>query len=328
MRSNCTSARKLTATRLFGVISVLSAAMAVTAPPAALAETEAYWRHEEGPAGGLIPAGPDTVLDSSGKGNHMQTFNPAFTSATYSSTVSPVPLRSGLANTLSLVFGPGGDDGGLNDDNFMTAAKPLSPQLFDAITVEVAFRMDTVAGYQAIMGEDGKPLGNAPGEDDSPVPPFKVLIRGDDFPGGVPNQLFIEWIDGDGTLFSDIHFLASGATVVPNQWYHVAVTINATDAALWVAGESGGYQLLDTESGDFAGPMGNVIVEEPLGWSIGRGMFNNGVADWSDALIDEARISDVVLAPNQFLFVPEPAAAGLAAVAAACGGWLSRRRRG
>ena len=58
------------------------------------------------------------MLDSTGNGNHMQTFNPTFTSATYSSTVSPVPLRSGLPNTLSLDFGPGGDDGGLNDDNF------------------------------------------------------------------------------------------------------------------------------------------------------------------------------------------------------------------
>jgi hypothetical protein len=37
-------------------------------------------------------------------------------------------------------------------------------------------------------------------------------------------------------------------------------------------------------------------------------MFNNNVADWADAHIDEVRISDAVLTPNQFLFaaVPEP----------------------
>jgi hypothetical protein len=37
-------------------------------------------------------------------------------------------------------------------------------------------------------------------------------------------------------------------------------------------------------------------------------MFNNGVADWADAHIDEARISDMVLTPDEFLFnaVPEP----------------------
>jgi hypothetical protein len=304
-----------------GVAALCLAAQCGTA----MAQTSAYWRHEEGPNGALIPAGANTVLDSSGNGNHMQTFNPAFTSATYTNAVSPVALRSGLANNLALDFGPGGDDAGLNDDNFTTGDKPVSGMNFNAMTVEVAFRMDTVAGFQAIMGKDGKPLGNAPGEDDSPVPPFKILIRGDDFPDAVPNQLFVEWIDGDGTLNSDVHFLASGQTIVPGQWYHVAVTINATDAALYVAGEDGNYVQRDTVSGDFAGPGGNVLVEEPLGWTFGRGMFNNGVADWSDAVIDEARISNAVLAPNQFLFVPEPATAGLLSLGLLA---LGRRVRG
>jgi hypothetical protein len=256
------------------------------------------------------------VLDSSGNGNHMETFNPTFTSATYSADVSPLALRSGLPNTLSLDFGPGGDDGGLNDDNFTTASKPVSGQLFSALTVEVAFSMDSVAGYQAIMGKDGKPLGDAPGEDDSPVPPFKLLVRGDSFPDNVPNQLFVEWIDGDGTLNSDDHFLASGQTVVADQWYHVAVTIDANNANLYVAGETGPYQLLDSSTDDYAGPSGNVIVQEPLGWSVGRGMFNNNVTDWSNAHIDEVRISDSILSANQFLFaaVPEPGSIALALV--------------
>jgi Concanavalin A-like lectin/glucanases superfamily/PEP-CTERM motif len=286
----------------------------------------AYWRHE-GTPGSTIPAGADTVPDATGNGNHMQTFNPAFTSATYSSTVSPVPLRSGLPNTSSLDFGPGGDDAGLNDDNFTTSSKPLSTMLFNEITVELAFRMDTVAGFQALMGKDGKPLGDAPGEDNSPVPPFKVLIRGDDFPDAVPNQLFVEWIDGDGTLNSDVHFLASRETIVPNTWYHTAITINGGNAALWMAGESGLYALKDSITGDFAGPGGEVIVNEPLGWSIGRGFFNNGVADWADALIDEARISSTVLSPDEFLFNPVPEPGTLVLLALGIFGAACSRRR-
>lgn len=44
------------------------------------AATTAYWRHEEGTTGALIAPGPGSVLDSSGNGNHMRTFDPAFTS--------------------------------------------------------------------------------------------------------------------------------------------------------------------------------------------------------------------------------------------------------
>ena len=310
------------------LICLAVCAAALPTPLSAIAATSAYWRHEGGTNGATIPAGPDTVLDSSPTNSHMQTFDPAFTSATYTSVVSPVPLRSGLPNTLSLDFGPGGDDAGNNDDNFTTNDKPITLQAFNAITVEAAFKMDTVAGFQAILGKDGKPLGDAPGEDNSPVPPFKVLVRGDDFPNAIPSQLFVEWVDGDATLNSDVHFLASGATVVPNQWYHIAITINANEAALWIAGESGNYALADTETGDFAGTAGNVLVNDPRGWSIGRGMFNNNVADWSNAHIDEVRISDAVLAPNEFLFtaVPEPATLALAVGAVLTLG-VARRKR-
>jgi hypothetical protein len=299
----------------------------MTSGVVAQAATSAYWRFEDLPDGSLVPAGNNTVPDSSGNNSPLQTFDPTFTSPSYSSLVSPLPLRSGLPNTRSLDFGPGGDDGGLNDDIFTTSDKSISAKLFNAVTVEVAFRMDSIGGFQAIVGKDGKPLGDAAGEDNSPIPPFKISIRGDNFPNAVPNQLFVEWIDGDATLNSDDHFLASGQTVVPNQWYHVAVTINATDANLYVAGETGPYQLLDHSTGDYAGSSGNIIAAEPLGWTVGRGAFNNSPADWADAHIDEFRISDSVLTPSQFLFVavPEPSSAMLCVTGMV--GLLARRRK-
>ena len=278
------------------------------------AATTAYWRHEEGTTGASIAAGPASVLDSSGNANHMRTFDPTFTSATYSASVSPLPLRSGLANTKSLDFGPGGDDAGQNDDNYSDGAS-INSKLFSAMTVELAFNMHAIGGYQALMGKDGKPTA-------SPIPPFKVLVRGDDFPNAIPNQLFIEWIDGDG----DSHFVASGQSVTANSWNHVAFVLTASTAELYVANESGAYQLRDSLTGqDFAGASGEVLFNDPTNFSVGRGMFNNGVADWSNALIDEVRISDVALAQGQFLFaVPEPASLGLAALGMAA---VVRRRR-
>lgn len=301
-----------------------AAAWLAASATVASAATQAYWRHEEGTAGAFIPAGPDTVLDSSGNGNHMQTFNPTFTSATYTSDVSPLALRSGLANMLSLDFGPGGDDAGQNDDNYTTADKPISSMTLSAVTYELAFKMNAVGGWQALFGKDGKPLGDGPGEPDSPVPPLKFLIRDDNFPNDIPRQLFVEWIDGDG----DIHHLAIGETVVADQWYHVAFTLDANDAELWVAKENTPYQLVDAKLGeDYAGASGEVIIAEPLGYSVGRGMFNNGVTDWANAKIDEVRISDVVLTPDEFLFVavPEPSAVVLVAAALAVCGFRRQR---
>jgi len=284
--------------------------------PVATAATTAYWRHEEGPVGSLIPDGPDTVLDSSGNGNHMQTFSSAFdpyTAATYSSNVSPLPLRSGQANTKSLDFGTGSDAGGTvpsgnepNDDDY-TQGKPINTQLFSALTVELAFNMKSIVGYQALVGKDGKPLGDnmpTPGEFDSPVPPFKIMVRGDNFPNGINNQLFVEWIDGDGHLEEDIHHLALGETVQPNKWYQVAVTLSATEAQLWVSIDNGPYTMRDSLTGqDFVGPSNEILVSDPTPWTVGRGMFGNGVTDWSNAFIDEVKISDTVLTPSQFEFL-------------------------
>src|SRR5690606_14726696 len=120
-----------------------------------------------------------------------------------------------------------------------------------------------------------------------------------------------------------------GQSVVADQWNHVAVTIDSSSAALYVASEAGPYQLLDSITGeDFAGDAGEVMIEEPLGWSLGRGMSSNGAADWADALIDEVRISDVALSPDEFLFaaVPEPATWTMAIAALVFAGTRRRRR--
>ncbi len=255
--------------------------------------TVAYWRHEERAGGQLVIGGPDSVIDSSGEGNHMRTFDPSFSAATYSTIVSPLPLRSGMANTRSLDFGPGGDGAGRNDDNY-TDGKPINTGAFEALTVELAFRMDSLSGFQSLFGKDGAPVS-------SPVAPLQIKVRGDNFPGGVDNQLFVEWIDGDG----DIHFLASGFSITTGVWNHIAFVLEDDSAQLFIAGETGAYQIVDAIDGaDFSGPSGEVLYVTNSNFTVGRGAYNGSAADWADARIDEVRISAAALQPNEFLFVP------------------------
>jgi GH43 family beta-xylosidase len=253
--------------------------------------TVAYWRHEEGANGGVVSSNGNAVQDSSGQGNHMRTYSSGSTSATYTTSVSPLPLRSGLSNTLSLDFGPGGDSGGQNDDNY-TNGKPINSKSFSELTVEFAFNMNAVGGFQTLVGKDGKPTSSA-------VAPLQIKIRGDNYPNGIEKQLFVEWIDGDG----DVQHLASGASITAGTWNHVAFVLTATSAELYLAGETGDYMLVESLQGqDFAGSVGQVLINSTGNFTVGRGMYNNGAADWSNALIDEVRISDRALAASEFLF--------------------------
>jgi hypothetical protein len=301
-------------TRLaLGVAVMLALGLAV--PVQTLADPVAYWRHEEGPLGGDVPPGFDSVLDATGNGNHMTTFND-FTGATYTSQVSPLPLRSGLPNLLSLDFDLDQDGAGpdLNDDNF-TPGKPIDSYVFNAVTVELAFNMDSVGPgqYQTLVGKDGNP---GPG----PLPPLAVKVRGDDFPGGIDNQLQFEFLDGDGDEIS----LASGMTIQTGEWYHMAAVVTATTADMYLAIGEGDYMLVDSLTDDFAGPGGEVFLDFTGTFTVGRGMFGGGIADWSDALIDEVRFSDAALGPDEFLFLPEPTSLSFVILAAAT---LLRRRR-
>src|SRR5690606_33515202 len=78
-----------------------------------------------------------------------------------------------------------------------------------------------------------------------------------------------------------------------------------TSAEFYMAGESGDYVLIDSlQSQDFAGSQGQVLINSVGNFTVGRGMYNNSPGDWSNALIDEVRISDRALTESNFLFEP------------------------
>src|SRR5262249_30389769 len=194
----------------------------------------AYWRFEEGVSGNTTtPAGSDVVKDSA---NHNDLRAASATAApTYTSTVPPTPLRSGLANNLALSFTPNNDVYAdlKNIDNGTIAPG-------GGFTIEAAFRSNSVSfpggPYQAIICKEGEPAddGVDPKTLIEKLPTLTLKIRGD---SGV---LQFEQFDDAKNLVS----VSSAASINPNQWYYAAVVNTGSLLSLYLNSNDGnGYQL-------------------------------------------------------------------------------------
>ncbi|MBN2474904.1 MAG: PEP-CTERM sorting domain-containing protein [Pirellulales bacterium] len=277
---------------LFGTVALavcllLLAAVAVPAPAA----TIAYWQFEEGPVDTQTAVYQgDWFLDSSGNGNHMWTWADT-TAPTYRSDVpfATVP-QTGAANDLSLQFTP-------NQDNY-TFAKPINTYSFGQLTVEASVKVNSLDGYQVFVGKDGKPVAS------EAFPPMFVKFLDH-------NDLFeVMMIDASGVprlTWSDF-----APTV--GEWYNLALVNDGSTMRFFIKGP-GDTQYV--EQGSPVAVSGGALIDSDGSWTVGRGMWDNGIADWINGSVDEVRVSDVALAPSEFLGVPEPST-----LASACLGLL------
>jgi hypothetical protein len=313
--------RQTTVRQFCGLLAVLlmagGSAFANTAPNPL---ESAYWRFEEGPSGTTVnSAVADPVRDSINQ-NHLDAFAPE-TSPTYTSSVPPKPLKSGLANTLALDFAPhaGGGDDLFTQYNDGASGKGLAKHINDGIiapgggfTVEAAFNTNNPARYAAIVSKEGQPGGSRP------VETLEFKTRADS------SKLQIEIWDGNG---ADIH-VESIAPINAGQWYYAAAVDNGSTLSLYLDSGSG-YQLQGSVAA--TGALFQGVPANPLwdaSWTVGRGQYGGNPTDWFDGIIDEVQITNSALAPSQFEFapagggastaVPEPTAVALIALALAC----------
>lgn len=292
-------------------LAIIAAAASLWAAGPARADTQAYWRFEEQPAGVAFPppstdGGPDSglAIDSSGHGNNLRTFagftNPRYVAASPGGTVP----RTGLPNNTSLDFTP-------NQDLYAAGA-PINSFDFRSFTLEATFSVDALDRYNGLVGKDGSPVAG------NPLAALQLKVRDD------TDNLQIEILDGAGNAAQ----VQSVNPIVPGRTYRAAAVDDGSNLALYLldtTNPAAGYVLQGTIPLTPAG--GDGLYNSEGTFTVGRGFFNGNITDWTDGRIDEVRISDAALSPSQFLFAPVPEPGSLAVLALGGGLLLARRRR-
>lgn len=305
----------LVAAQAMGLAATLAASNAQ-------ATTLAYWRFEgngaDVPVAGTTqvedtnqrnltvtyPNAPGiAVPDVSGNGNTLRTWEHAWAGHTYQSTVPSSKLASGLPNNFSVQ----------NSGDFpamFTWSLKNSPTLdVETIkpltwTIEASIMSTNISGDRTFVGRDGnRDTGTA---DANRAPLYFKTLNG---------TLQILYTDEAGNNYD---LSDTTGPIATNTWYNVAAVSDGSTLSLYKDGGAG-YQLVNSMpllAGDtrlnYDDDGSTTAGDTQWGWSIGRGRYGGdttqggGHVDRWFGAIDEIRISDVALAPSQFLFLPSP----------------------
>jgi hypothetical protein len=250
-----------------------------------LNSTVAYWRFENGVANAAA-AGTGTIVDSSGNAHNGTPVNGPHYSATVPLATIP---QTGAADKRSMSFD------GVNQ----RVSIPDSPafQLTQSLTLEAYFNLQGI----------GPKLNWS----------HYIVFRGDNRTGLDPYWLGVQKTSAGQLLLQFEICPASNAKVTisapisMNKWYEAAGTLdNATGKMnLYLNG-----QLAATTT-TTARPIGALTGANP-GVGIGNTQ-SASTAQYFDGLIDEVRISNVALTPNQLLSSPPHQPPTIASLAAA-----------
>ncbi|MBN2161435.1 MAG: hypothetical protein JXR25_08475 [Pontiellaceae bacterium] len=231
----------------------------------------AFYRFEEGAAGSVVSG---DVIDSAGADDNMSTTGttaaPAFSANVPADTIPQI----GQPNQLSATF-----DG--SDALYHAITGPAVTATYSSFTVEAYVNFSSLNGFQTIVGRDDTSSSTGGVDGDS----RSLLYLSKHYDG----HFRIE------TLTDGADFIMVESSVNPalNTWYHIAAVGDADAGTLTL-------YINGTEAGSASGFDG-LYPSTTLPWSIGRGMYNGAQVDFVSGSIDEVRITDSALAPDQFL---------------------------
>jgi hypothetical protein len=265
------------------------AALVLMVPVPAMATTVAYWRFEEGTAN-TQASGAGSILDETANNNDgTPNGNPFYRSDV---AENPVP-RTGDANALSLQLDGSGDYVGIPHSS--------SLDLSDGFTVEFWMK-----GNPSQTESQWLVIDKSHGWTDNTGWVFQGL------PSGA-----LQFLIGNGGGGVNYQGATSSISLLDDKWHHIAGTFDTTATGQEV-------KLYIDGSLDATGSSGSLATNTRavnIGASWGGGTFNR----FFNGLVDEVRISDVVLTPGEFL-VPEPGTLTLMSFGLALLGLGHRRR--
>lgn len=273
----------------------------------------ANWRFENGPADAQMAHlsgangvwSPD-VADSSGNGNALSVWTgDSWAGYAYKSDVpfSTVP-QSGAPNHYSVK-----NTGGL-PGMWCNTLEAWTPSAF---TIEASFKPEW-GGWRTIVGRDSKGAGTQGGADGN-ASALYFQIQPD-------NRVAITYQDVAGYS----HSAVSAAGIIqgfdypsdPNgltgKWYSMAGVSDGAMLSLYLndIASGTGYQMVaqvglgGSPNTAFTPGTGSGGDWQAGNFSVGRGMYNGGHGDRAYGFIDEVRLTDGALRPDQFIGSPVP----------------------
>ena len=290
------------------------------------AQTVAYWRFEEGPSGVAIDK-PFGAVDSSGNGNHLDPGTEAGSDGfRYRNSVAYTTIPgTGAANNFCIQnsgsspslstrstnqsYGAGSYPAGIDIET-------ITPAQF---TVEAFFKPESTGTYRTIVGRDAINVCT----EDSKLAALYLQIKnnnnnGDDKDDDERVKIQFTDVAGYKHVAESAPYITKGFNFstdsqgLTGKWYYVAAVSDGSTLSLYMANvsDNGPLWLLAKTDMTANGSPNTALAKGTQdgsnwhtgAWSVGRGLHDGNRTDRAWGFIDEVRISDTALTPDQFLY--------------------------
>ena len=254
-----------------------------------------------------------TTPDSSGNGNSLSAWSPGgWAGFAYRAEVPATQIpQTVVTNKYSV------KNTGSYPAFFSSAAgsaptgvniQTLTPTQF---TMEASYKPEASASFRTVVGRDARNVSTA----NADLAALYLQVRPDDSVG-------VSFTDVSGYTYSAFSppgwiygfNFASNPEGVGAPWYNLAAVCDGSTLKMYV----NNVLVASTDMSTNGSPNRALAVGVTSGadwtaggWSVGRGLYAGGHGDRAFGFIDEVRISNVALAPGDFLFMPRPKIASL-----------------